>query len=88
MFGINNITDIIITLLFVEVILIMFLLFRLQSKAKQHEREINTLTAKSTECERQLESFQKKTNLLEQSIFMQEVRRAGKMNDREKGRQA
>lgn len=88
MFGIKNITDIIITILFIEVILIMFLLFRLQSKAKQHEREINTLTVKSRECEKQLESFQKKTNLLEQCVFMQEVRKLDKKNGREEGRQA
>ena len=76
MFGIKNITDIIITILFIEVILIMILLFQLQSKAKQNEREISTLTVKSREFEKQLESLQKKTNLLEQSIFMQEVRNA------------
>ena len=88
MFGIKNITDIIITILFIEVILIMILLFQLQSKAKQNEREISTLTVKSREFEKQLESLQKKTNLLEQSVFMQEVRRSDKMNDREKDRQA
>ena len=76
MCGINNITDIIITIIFIEVILIMILLFRLQSKTKQHERDINTLSVKSRECERHMESFQKRTNLLEQSIFMQEVRNA------------
>lgn len=76
MFGINNITDIIITIIFIEVILIMILLFRLQSKTKQHERDINTLSVKSRECEKQMELFQKRTNLLEQSIFMQEVRNA------------
>ena len=88
MFGIKNITDIIITILFIEVILIMILLFQLQSKAKQNEREISTLTVKSREFEKQLGSLQKKTNLLEQSVFMQEVRRSDKMNDREKDRQA
>ena len=66
----------------------MILLFQLQSKAKQNEREISTLTVKSREFEKQLESLQKKTNLLEQSVFMQEVRRSDKMNDREKDRQA
>ena len=76
MCGINNITDIIITIIFIEVILIMILLFRLQSKTKQHERDINTLSVKSRECERHMESFQKRTSLLEQSIFMQEVRNA------------
>ena len=76
MCGINNITDIIITIIFIEVILIMILLFTLQSKTKQHERDINTLSVKSRECEKQMEAFQKKTNLLEQSIFMQEVRNA------------
>ena len=82
MFGINNITDIIIIILFVEVILIMIVLFRLQSKTKQHERDINTLSVKSRECERHMESFQKRTNLLEQSIFMQEVRNAKSLKNK------
>lgn len=82
MFGINNITDIIIIILFIEVILIMIVLFRLQSKTKQHERDINTLSVKSRECERHMESFQKRTNLLEQSIFMQEVRNAKSLKNK------
>ena len=82
MFGINNITDIIITIIFIEVILIMILLFKLQSKTKQHERDINTLSVKSRECERYMESFQKRTNLLEQSIFMQEVRNAKSLKNK------
>ena len=82
MFGINNITDIIIIILFIEVILIMIVLFRLQSKTKQHERDINTLSVKSRECERHMESFQKRTNLLEQSVFMQEVRNAKSLKNK------
>jgi len=35
-----------------------------------------------------MEAFQKKTNLLEQSVFMQEVRKSDKKNGREEGRQA
>lgn len=76
MFEIKGISDIIVIIIFVEFIIMMFLVFRLQSKTKQHEKELNMLSLKSKEQEKQMETFQKKTNLLEESIFMQEVRNA------------
>ena len=78
MFEIKGISDIIVIIIFVEFIIMMFLVFRLQSKTKQHEKELNMLSLKNKEQEKQMEAFQKKTNLMEQSIFMQTVRNSKK----------
>lgn len=75
MFKSIDISEIIILIIFIELIIMMFLLFHIQSKVRKHEKEINTFALQGKEREKQIESIQKKTNLLENSIFMLEVRR-------------
>lgn len=78
MFGIKDNLYIIIIILFVELIIMMIMLFHIQSKVRKHEKEINTFALQTKEHKRQIDTIQKKTNLLENSIFMLEVRRRNK----------
>ena len=75
MFKSIDISEVIIVIIFIELIIVMILLFHIQSKVRKHEKEINTFALQGKEREKQIESIQKKTNLLENSIFMLEVRR-------------
>lgn len=78
MFKSIDISEIIILIIFIELIIMMFLLFHIQSKVRKHEKEINTFALQGKEREKQIEKILQKTNLLENSIFMQEVRRRGR----------
>ena len=78
MFKSIDISEIIILIIFIELIIMMFLLFHIQSKVRKHEKEINTFALQGKEREKQIEKILQKTNLLDNSILMQEVRRRGR----------
>ena len=75
MFKLTNADSMIILLIILcELIIMMALLFHLQSKARKMEKAINILTIRVKECEKQNIIFTNRLALLEKSIVMLEVR--------------
>lgn len=75
MFKLTNTDSMIILLIILcELIIMMVLLFHLQSKTRKMEKEINILSIRVKESEKQNIIFTNRLSLLEKSIFMIEVR--------------
>ena len=75
MFKLTNTDSMIILLIILcELIIMMVLLFHLQTKTRKMEKEINILSIRVKESEKQNIIFTNRLSLLEKSIFMIEVR--------------
>lgn len=72
---IKDYSQIILIVLCIEFFIITFLCLYLQNKVRQHEKEINNLELRTKGYEKQMDLFLKKANTMENSLFMQELRR-------------